>query len=145
MSSSKPYILVLNCGSSSIKFAIIQAATGEAPVKGLAENLFRDDSRLEIKANGEKTILSLPANANHKIALLEIGKALAKFEKLNKQLVAVGHRVVHGAEYFEGSVVIDASVKNAIDKTSIKAPLHNPANLAGIESAVYRTYNENHN
>jgi acetate kinase len=126
---------VLNCGSSSIKFAIIQSSTGKTPFKGLAENLFTENSRVTYEADGKKSSHSLPANADHKEALQYIVAILTQFEGLIKQLVAVGHRVVHGGELFAKSVLIDDSVIDAIKKTSLMAPLHNPANLAGIKSA----------
>ncbi len=135
MSTVDPHILVLNCGSSSIKFAIIQPTTGETPLKGLAENLFTKNGRVTYEVDGKKSSYGLPAKADHKQALQDIVKILAKFERLKQQLIAVGHRVVHGGEFFAKSVLIDDSVVEAINKTSLMAPLHNPANLAGIKSA----------
>ena len=136
MAAISTYILVLNCGSSSIKFAIIEPITGETPLKGLAENLFTDNGRITYAEDGEKdTYNSLPAKADHKQTLQYIVKILDKFEALKQQLVAVGHRVVHGGEFFAKSVLIDESVISALNKTSLMAPLHNPANLAGIKSA----------
>jgi acetate kinase len=136
LATISPFILVLNCGSSSIKFAIIQPTTGATPLKGLAENLFTDNGRVTYAADGEKdTHNNLPAKADHKQALHYIVEILNQFEGLKQQLVAVGHRVVHGGEFFAKSVLINESVINAIHKTSLMAPLHNPANLAGIKSA----------
>ncbi|GAB54292.1 acetate kinase [Glaciecola punicea ACAM 611] len=135
MSTNGPYILVLNCGSSSIKFAIIAPSTGETPLKGLVENLFTASGRLTYEAQGEKIKSTLPAKADHTQALQLIVEILNQFKQLKGQLVAVGHRVVHGGEFFAESALINEAVIQAIHKTSNMAPLHNPANLAGIRSA----------
>lgn len=129
------YVLVLNCGSSSIKFAIIDGNTGKAHLSGLAENLGNQNSGLSYSLAGFKTTLELPANATHQQALDAIQNVLAEHKNLQQQLVAVGHRVVHGGETFTRSTLIDDTVKQAISDTAHMAPLHNPANLAGIESA----------
>jgi acetate kinase len=129
------YVLVLNCGSSSIKFAIIEAKTGMAPLHGLAENLGTPSSRLSFSYQESKHVPELPADANHQQALALIADTLKQFEHLSQQIVAVGHRVVHGGETFTHSTLIDDQVKQAIKQTSQMAPLHNPANLAGINSA----------
>lgn len=129
------YVLVLNCGSSSIKFAIIEAKTGIAPLHGLAENLGTALSRLKFSYQGEQRDAELPTGADHQQALAVIANTLKQFEALSQQIVAVGHRVVHGGETFTHSTLIDANVKQAIEQTSLMAPLHNPANLAGINSA----------
>ncbi|MFT7235380.1 MAG: acetate kinase [Methylophagaceae bacterium] len=136
MSNADSYILVLNCGSSSIKFAIIQPATGKTPLKGLAENLFTNNPLLTYESDGKKTSQRLPPKTDHQKSLQNIVKILAQFEQLKHQIVAIGHRVVHGGELFAKSVRIDDSVIEGINKTSLMAPLHNPANLAGINSAL---------
>jgi acetate kinase len=129
------YVLVLNCGSSSIKFAIIDAEDGVAPLQGLAENLGNENSKLSFSYNEEKHSAVLAPNADHQQALAVIGETLKHYQSLSQQLVAVGHRVVHGGETFTHSTLIDQQVKEAIESTSLMAPLHNPANLAGIISA----------
>ena len=129
------YVLVLNCGSSSIKFAIIEAQTGTAPLHGLAENLGTSCCRLSFSYQDKQHNGELPDHADHQQALAVIASTLKQFKHLSQQIVAVGHRVVHGGETFTHSTVIDAEVKQAIEKTSLLAPLHNPANLAGINSA----------
>jgi acetate kinase len=129
------YVLVLNCGSSSIKFAIIEAQTGLAPLHGMAENLGSQTSEANFKFQDTKQDIPLPADANHQQALAAIADTLQQFSELSEQIVAVGHRVVHGGETFTHSTLIDAEVKQAIEQTSLMAPLHNPANLAGIASA----------
>jgi acetate kinase len=129
------YVLVLNCGSSSIKFAIIEAKTGTAPLQGLAENLGTASSKFKFSYSNKQHIAELPANADHQQALVVIADTLKQYAHLSQQIVAVGHRVVHGGETFTHSTLIDNHVKRAIEHTSLMAPLHNPANLAGINSA----------
>lgn len=129
------YVLVLNCGSSSIKFAIIEAKTGTAPLHGLAENLGTASSRLGFCYQNKQHSAELLTHADHQQALAVIADTLKQFEHLSQQIVAVGHRVVHGGETFTHSTLINSLVKQAIEQTSLMAPLHNPANLAGINSA----------
>lgn len=100
MSTIESYILVLNCGSSSIKFAIIDPATGETPLKGLAENLLANNGLLSFEAQGEKQTQPLPIKADHAQALNQIVSILMHFEHLKQHIVAIGHRVVHGGEFF---------------------------------------------
>lgn len=136
MANFNAFILVLNCGSSSIKFAIIQPNTGETPLKGLAENLFTDNGRIRYECNGEKVEHGLPMKAEHREGLQGIVNILSLHKDLQKQVVAVGHRVVHGGELFTNSVLINDSVMESLKKTSHMAPLHSAANLAGIDSAL---------
>lgn len=129
------HVLVLNCGSSSIKFAIIAANSGAAPLQGLAENLGSTNCQLRYSDGQDKITSKLADGASHQTALSEIEQLLHKFDTLRNSLVAVGHRVVHGGEGFSHSCLITEQVKQAINKAAKMAPLHNPANLAGIESA----------
>lgn len=129
------YVLVLNCGSSSIKFAIIDAVSGDSPLTGLAENLGNTNASLKVNYQDKKTTQALPAQCNHLQALTAIEQAVNHYPDLSKQLVAVGHRVVHGGETFTSATLINDKVKAAIENTSHMAPLHNPANLQGIQSA----------
>lgn len=133
--TNHPYVLVLNCGSSSIKFAIVDASTGDAPVEGLAENLGNDDARIKISDGENKQKIALPAKANHDQALEQIQHCLDQYPELKAQLAGVGHRVVHGGEQFTDSCLIDEDVIQAIRNHTFMAPLHNPANLSGIDSA----------
>jgi acetate kinase len=129
------YVLVLNCGSSSIKFAIIDAQTGIAPLHGLAENLGTATSKLKFSDQNGQHNVKMPANADHQQALAIIADTLKHFNHLSQKIVAVGHRVVHGGETFTHSTLINEKVKQAIDNNAFMAPLHNPANLAGINCA----------
>jgi len=128
----KQDVIVLNCGSSSIKFAIIDPQTGQASLTGLAENLGNADARIKYSTTGDKHGLALPAQASHQQALASIQVII---DQQDCSPVAVGHRVVHGGETFTRSALIDEQVKQAIQDTFHMAPLHNPANLAGIISA----------
>ncbi|MBQ4877182.1 acetate kinase [Pseudoalteromonas luteoviolacea] len=133
MSSS--HVLVLNCGSSSLKFAIIDSSSAKEHLSGLAERLGEESPQIKYKVNGQKHIISLSNGDAHEVAINKLVE-LVKSLKLDQQLVAVGHRVVHGGEHFTKSALIDNTVLEAIKQTATLAPLHNPANLLGIEAAT---------
>ncbi|UXZ53320.1 acetate kinase [Halomonas sp. 7T] len=120
-------VLVINCGSSSIKYALIDSDPQAPRLGGLAERLGSEDARIKGKNSaGESFTQTLP-NADHAEALNAI------LERLEGRIPgAVGHRIVHGGEHFTQAALIDDSVVEAINATSALAPLHNPANLAGI-------------
>lgn len=128
----KKNVVVLNCGSSSVKFAIIDAKTGEASLTGLAENLGNADSCMTFKTQGKKQQGDLVANANHAQALKAIQDVIAS---TGEKPVAVGHRVVHGGERFKEAALVDNSVLAAIEDYASMSPLHNMANLKGITTA----------
>lgn len=129
---SKENILVLNCGSSSLKFAVINPATEEELMTGLSERLGQNDEKANLvwKINGEKTRKELPG-ADHDLAIKTLLDGL-KENNLIDTLKAVGHRVVHGGEQFTESCLIDDAVIAGIEACIPLAPLHNPAHLAGI-------------
>ncbi|MEO2265757.1 acetate kinase [Pseudoalteromonas sp. YIC-656] len=131
---SVQHVLVLNCGSSSLKFAVMNAENGEELLTGLAERLLNDDATIKYKIDGSKHQNALPYNADHKVAIDTL-VALINERALAENIIAVGHRVVHGGEHFTGSQVITNEVLAAIEQTAQLAPLHNPANLTGIEAA----------
>ncbi|MEZ7278881.1 acetate kinase [Pseudoalteromonas sp. N1230-9] len=131
---SPQHVLVLNCGSSSLKFAILDAATSDEVISGLAERLGSDTPSIKYKYNGEKKLIELAKGQAHDAAIAELVK-LVNDLGLADNLIAVGHRVVHGGEHFTESVLIDDDVLTAIEKTAALAPLHNPANLLGIRTA----------
>ena len=127
------FILVINCGSSSLKFSIIDPSTGEAKIQGLAERLSSPDARLKTKfSEGTSHEVTLP-NAGHIEVLEEI-----LHEMGGLKIVGVGHRVVHGGEAFKDSVRIDEEVIQGIEDCRELAPLHNPANLIGIQAAMQK-------
>lgn len=127
-------VLVINCGSSSIKYALIDSDPQAARLSGLAERLGSSEARLKGKnSDGESFTQSLP-NVGHAEALNAI------LEHLEGRIPgAVGHRIVHGGEHFTQAALIDENVMAAIHSTAALAPLHNPANLAGI-SATQRVF-----
>jgi acetate kinase len=135
-------ILVLNSGSSSIKFklyAIDEQTDLFTPLcDGQADRVGIEGSSVAYRPTGEKKAVIKVPLANHKVATDEILKLLLDPEsgvlKSLDELGGVGHRVVHGGEDFSGSVMIDAAVSDAIERNSALAPLHNPPNLMGIEA-----------
>lgn len=131
-------VLVINCGSSSLKFQLIDSETEAVKAKGLCERIGIDGSRLVYTpAGGEKNITETPMPDHTKAVSLVLEALTDKNTGVVASLSeidAVGHRVVHGGEDFSGSCIIDDSVKEAIKKCSDLAPLHNPANLIGIDA-----------
>ncbi|MCT8566386.1 acetate kinase [Glaesserella parasuis] len=127
-------ILILNCGSSSLKFAILDPASGDEKLSGLAENFNLVDARIKWKLNGEKGAVDLGAGAAHSEALNYIVKNILSAE-LKDSIGAIGHRIVHGGEKYTSSIVITDEVVAGIKEAAAFAPLHNPAHLIGIEEA----------
>lgn len=131
-------ILVLNCGSSSIKYKLFEMETRAILAQGGVEKIGLPDSFLQIKLpSGEKVKIEKPM-PEHTIGIQLILDSLVD-EKIGclkslKEIDAVGHRVVHGGEKFNKSVLITPEVKEMIVKCIDLAPLHNPANLKGIEA-----------
>ncbi|MBQ4862874.1 acetate kinase [Pseudoalteromonas sp. MMG013] len=134
MSSS--HVLVLNCGSSSLKFAIIDINSGAEALSGLAERLAEQAPLIKYKHNGSKQCIDLNPGDAHQVAIKQLVKLVKQLD-LAQNLIAVGHRVVHGGEHFTKSVLINDNVIDAIKQTSVLAPLHNPANLLGITAAQH--------
>lgn len=126
-------ILVLNCGSSSIKFALVDPITANIPMNGLVECIDKPEARIKWNISDKQT-KDLP-NISYRKALEFILQLIREQQDLYNQIIAVGHRVVHGAECFTESVVINTEVLDAIKQCQDLAPLHNPANIQGIEVA----------
>ncbi|MBO2674877.1 acetate kinase [Shewanella algae] len=134
---SKKLVLVLNCGSSSLKFAVMDALTGDDQISGLAECFGLENSRIKWKHNGEKHEAALGAFTAHREAVeFIVNQILASLPELASQILAVGHRIVHGGEKFTRSVIIDDQVIKGIEDCASLAPLHNPAHLIGIRAAM---------
>ncbi len=128
-------VLVLNCGSSSLKFAIVDAENGNEHLTGLAECLHLPEARIKWKLDG-KHEAQLGEGAAHDEALSFIVETiLASKSELADQLKAVGHRVVHGGEKFTQSALITDDVLKGIEDCATLAPLHNPAAIIGIKAA----------
>ncbi|MFA0697325.1 acetate/propionate family kinase [Vibrio sp. 10N.222.49.C9] len=133
---SNSFVLVINSGSSSLKFAVIDSVSGEAVLSGLGECFGLEDARMSWKFQGEKTEIAIQGEDNHhKIA---IGKLVGLMEDLGftADIVAIGHRIVHGGEKFTQTVRITEEVTNEIESLSDLAPLHNPAGAIGIRAAI---------
>ncbi|KPJ68061.1 MAG: acetate kinase [Coxiella sp. DG_40] len=129
----KTLIFVLNCGSSSIKFAVIDPLTEDNFFNGIVQSIGTKDADISWIEKRTKKSKGLP-NINYQEALHYIFD-LVNNKNLAAKILAIGHRVVHGGEHFTKSVIIDKTVLNAITKCQDLAPLHNPANILGIEIA----------
>lgn len=131
-------ILVLNCGSSSLKYQLIDMDTESVMAKGLCERIGIEGSRLKHQPVGKEDVIFNDYMEDHSVAVKMVLDALTNSEygvvKSMSEINAVGHRVVHGGEYFANSVVITPEVIEAIEKCCELAPLHNPANLIGIHA-----------
>ena len=130
-------ILVLNSGSSSLKYQVIDTETGEMLVKGYYERIGQVGAFLTHKVNGEKHHFEHPAK-NHEKAIRFVMQRLTSdhygvFKSLD-ELDAIGHRVVHGGEQFKDAVLITDEVIQEIKENAMLAPLHNPAAILGIEA-----------
>lgn len=134
MAQKKPFVLVLNCGSSSVKGAIVHCATGEVLFSCLAEKLNLSDAFITIKDGENKEVIDLSHKAHHTGAIEAMMEAL-KQRGLDEQIGAVGHRIVHGGEHFKESTIVTEEVVDNIQKCITLAPLHNPAHLLGISAA----------
>ena len=130
-------VLVLNCGSSSLKCQLIDMEKNERIMKGHYDRIGGARSSLRFNVRGEKTVIEHPAR-DFEEAIGEILRLLVSDEykviKSFDEIGAVGHRIVHGGEKYTKSVIVDDEVKKAIRDLSDLAPLHNPANLMGIET-----------
>ncbi len=131
-------VLVINCGSSSLKYQLINMENEGVIAQGICERISIDGSQIKHQLpNGEKIItkVNMP---NHDVAMRYVIKALMDEDhgviKSMDEINAVGHRIVHGGEAFSGSVKINDEVIWAVKGCSDLAPLHNPANLIGIEA-----------
>ena len=130
-------VLVINCGSSSLKFQLINAESEEVLAKGLCERI-GIDGRLTYQPEGGEKEKSDKPMPTHTEAIQYVIEALTNPEtgvvKSLDEIGAVGHRMVHGGEKFSSSVVITDEVKKAVAECNDLAPLHNPANLIGVEA-----------
>lgn len=131
-------VLVINCGSSSLKYQLVDMKDESVLAKGLVERIGIEGSVLKHETTGkEKAVIEQPME-NHKVALELVIAALTDENhgaiKGMDEINAVGHRVVHGGEKFSGSVVIDENVIKAMEECIDLAPLHNPPNLMGINA-----------
>ena len=132
-------ILVLNCGSSSIKYQLLKMSSADTTAilaKGIVERIGQPEGVIEHRSDGkEKTVLNLTIN-NHTVGINKVLELLVSEEcgviGSLEEITAVGHRVAHGGEYFTESSLVTEQVKLGIEQCIELAPLHNPANLKGI-------------
>lgn len=130
-------VLVVNCGSSSLKYQLVNMDNEEVMAKGLVEKITLPNARLTHKWDGRKKEIVQPI-PDHKVAVKLVLDLLTDPEagviKSMKEIDAVGHRVVHGGEEFASSTLITDEVMKALERCSAFAPLHNPPNIIGIKA-----------
>jgi acetate kinase len=124
-------VLVLNSGSSSVKFALLRPGTGERAANGLAERLGTPDAVLRWRWGQAAPAREPMPGATHEDV---VGRLLGHLSGAAVPLLGAGHRVVHGGERFSSSVLVDDAVLAALRSFSHLAPLHNPASIAGLEA-----------
>jgi acetate kinase len=131
-------VLVLNCGSSSIKYQLFDMSTEEVVIKGSVEKIGEAEPQLTHQWNGDKITLKIEAK-NHAEAVHHLRDLLLDPSKGGvkdpAEILAVGHRVVHGGEKFTASAIVTEEIEGIIEEYYALAPLHNPPNLTGIRAA----------
>ena len=131
-------VLVINCGSSSLKYQLIDSDSEEVLAKGLCERIGIDGSAITHQRAGESKVKNEVAMPDHTVAVRLVIEKLTDQKcgviQSLEEIDAVGHRIVHGGEKFASSVILDDAVMEAIEECNDLAPLHNPANLIGIRS-----------
>ncbi|MFZ5818035.1 MAG: acetate/propionate family kinase [Bacillota bacterium] len=132
-------ILVLNCGSSSVKYQLLDMTTERVLAIGKVERIGMDDAIFEYKGGGDQELKEVGTILDHTTAIRKVLGALTHQKhgviQRPEEIAAVGHRVVHGGEAFSGSVLITDEVKRTLRALFDIAPLHNPPNLTGILAA----------
>ncbi len=132
-------ILVINSGSSSIKFQVIDGTSGNMLASGLIERIGLEQGKMKYKCNGGKVEFEKPI-PDHETGLAMALEIIVDPERgaigSLEEITACGHRVVHGGEKFTSSVLIDDAVLSGLEEVSEMAPLHNPANIMGIRAAM---------
>jgi len=131
-------ILVINCGSSSLKYQLINMEDENSLAQGLIERIGSEGSVLTQKVQGREKYIVKQSMKDHKDAIKLVLETLIDgingVIKSIDEISAVGHRVVHGGEYYSKSVLIDGKVMEALEDCSKLAPLHNPPNIIGINA-----------
>lgn len=134
------FVFVLNCGSSSFKYQLLDMTNEHRVASGLVERIGMKDSILSYEPANRDKIKEVADIADHELAIKKVLEKLVDpvvgVIKSLKDIVAVGHRVVHGGEKFSRSVLIDDTVIAALKDNIPLAPLHNPANITGIEASM---------
>ena len=130
-----PEVLIINCGSSSLKLAWLDVKTGLVRAKGIAERIGEADTNIRIEVDG--VLIQKPTpGIDHGESLRELVAACWPNGVRPASIVAVGHRIVHGGEFFSQPCLIDDDVIAKIEACAELAPLHNPAHLLGIRTAM---------
>ena len=131
-------ILVINCGSSSLKYQLIDMSGEKVLAKGLVERIGIEGAQIKHETTGKEKVIIKEPMKDHKRALELVLSAIVNKEygaiDSMEEIGAVGHRVVHGGEDFSSSVIIDEAVMDALKRNIELAPLHNPPNIMGIEA-----------
>ena len=130
-------ILVLNCGSSSLKYQLMNMEDESVMAKGYYERIGQDNSFLTHKVNGEKHNFEKPASNHEKAIKFVLDRLLSKQYGVIKsvdEIDGIGHRIVHGGEKFKESVLVTDEVIEGIRECAALAPVHNPGALMGIEA-----------
>lgn len=137
-------VLVVNSGSSSVKYHLYQMPQTEVLAKGMVDRIGQEDAELTHFYNGKTHTIEVKAEdvaaAMELILQTHVSDEVGVLQEIS-EIAAVGHRVVHGGEEFTGSVIIDENVIASIEKYADLAPLHNPPNLAGIRAAQHHLPN----
>jgi acetate kinase len=132
-------VLVINCGSSSLKYQLLEMSDEKLLAKGLVERIGMDDGKHIYSRPGQENVEEVLPIADHAVAIELLLAALCHGDhgvlQSMAEVRAVGHRVVHAGEKYSGSVIITEDVVNALKECVPLAPLHNPANITGIEAA----------
>lgn len=128
-------VMAVNAGSSSLKFQLINMPSEEVITSGLVERIGLEQGNFEIKVNGEKKKIQQPI-PDHQVAVELLLNALVEYKVVESlsEIEAVGHRIVHGGEYFNDSVKVDEDVVSKVEELVELAPLHNPAHLVGYRA-----------
>jgi len=134
--------LVLNCGSSSLKFQLYNMDTEEVLIKGIVENIGAKESGLKYQKPGAEKVQEEHAVLDHDQAIKLVQETLCHPEhgclESIHEIETIGHRVVHGAETFTGSVLITEAVLKKLKECARFAPLHNPPNIKGIQASLWQ-------
>ena len=132
-------ILVINAGSSSLKYQLIDMSNDSVIAKGMCDRIGIDGGEFKLKVPGREDYVLNVHMANHEEAVKLVIDGLTSEEhgviKSMDEIGAVGHRLVHGADKFSKSVIIDEEVIETVKECSVLSPLHNPANLTGVKSS----------
>jgi acetate kinase len=133
VTTGRPQILVINSGSSSLKFSLLEVQSESVIATGIAERLGTKEASLKFSANDSEKVEEPLPNADHRAALRRVVDHL--LASVPNEVDALGHRIVHGGEYFRDAVIIDDEVIKRIEELSDLAPLHNPPGAQGIRVA----------